>query len=353
MLFDLLLAATNQIPKKKNKALPLQGLFDKFWDVRKFTGVVHSERQLPPQSNQDEYFGDGVEVDKVLKSRFFWTMMGIVGEVGFLGEYVGRWAEGCVCHSNLLQNGIRVDCQLKGCRAPELASGSAIRHLEQVFTRSRYKFISATASLTATARRDLLADWDFARSKIVSEIAIKLGHWQLLPHVLCGLGHWDPREAARCAERALLLWSRMTPGCSHAMSRRFLDSNWSGLRNYPEEPLRPFLEEVASGVPVQNIPHDGFRRWVASLSFIRVVERPVEGLHSRVSGVLKRAPNSSMSYISNELRFSMLCQMIISNPQALCTSADFLHAVERQVGFRRCVLSVGLKEHFAIFALGV
>lgn len=74
---------------------------------------------------------------------------------------------------------------------------------------------------------------------------------------------------------------------------------------------------MASGATtLREINNEEFKSWVSALALIRVVERPVEGLHSRISGVLKRAPSASVSLISNELRFPSLCDLLISQPQA-------------------------------------
>lgn len=77
------------------------------------------------------------------------------------------------------------------------------------------------------------------------------------------------------------------------------------------------VEDIASGdTTVMQIANHSFRRWTSALSLIRVVERPVEGLHSRVSHTLKRAPNATLSLISNELRFNSFCKLLLSWPQA-------------------------------------
>ena len=267
--------------------------------------------------------------------------MRTVYEIGFLGEYIGRWSEGCPCHDSLLQSGTKINCQLKGCRSPELASGSAMKGLERVWTRSRYKFLGAISGMTDSIKAELLIDWDRARSQTLAELAVKLGHWRLLPHVLCGLGHWDPHEARMSAQRALDLWARGGTGCSHAMSRRFLEATWVGLRGALEDPLRPFVEQMASGVELKDINHDGFRRWVSALTLIRVVERPVEGLHSRVNTILKRAPNASMSYISHELRWESLCQIIIGKPQARFVLELESRRLSMPLNVRRSILPLG------------
>ncbi|CAJ1335146.1 unnamed protein product, partial [Effrenium voratum] len=115
--------------------------------------------------------------------------------------------------------------------------------------------------------------------------------------------------------RCLQLWETGSRGSRHAMSRRFLDASWSGLPGEYEPPLRPFVEAMAAGESLlAGITDFEFRRWVSALTLIRVSERPAEGLHALVSRTLRRAPNATVSYVSNELRFKQLMSMIAQDP---------------------------------------
>lgn len=164
-------------------------------------------------------------------------MVRLVHDLGCLGEHLGRWSEGCPCHSSILASGSRVACQLKGCRAPEFASGSALEEVQEKFRVAGLNFVAHSSSLMESQRISLLNDFDRAKSKIVSEITVKIGYWRTLPHALCGLGHFDAAQAQASAAHVLRLWTKQTPGCNHLMSRRFLDPQFSGLRG-DEHPLR-------------------------------------------------------------------------------------------------------------------
>lgn len=77
------------------------------------------------------------------------------------------------------------------------------------------------------------------------------------------------------------------------------------------------VEAIADGsMTTSSVTDSEFRRWIASLGLVRVSERPVEGLHSRISSILRRSPNSSMPYVSNELRFQSFCELVLQDPQA-------------------------------------
>ena len=70
---------------------------------------------------------------------------------------------------------------------------------------------------------------------------------------------------------------------------------------------------------IQDVKDENFLSWVAALGSIKVTERPVEGLHSRINTILRANPNTSLAFISNELRFSDLVRIIASDPHATWT----------------------------------
>ena len=73
------------------------------------------------------------------------------------------------------------------------------------------------------------------------------------------------------------------PGSSsHAQSRRFLDPKWQGLPDGPcEEPLRPLVEEMASGASVLDIVQRSTSsaavaqlvHWLSGFKLVRCVSR--------------------------------------------------------------------------------
>ena len=193
------------------------------------------------------------KIDAVIRSQKFWAAARIVREVGFQAELIGRWSESCPCHEehNLLFNwvkssgsGLKIppppQCDWKGRRSPDLATGEAIKMLEQSASSCQDNIVEFVHSLDSGTQHSLKRDWEHARSKIVAELTLKLATWKYLPNLLCGLAHHDHFHVQQCAQRALMLWEQQSSGCSHAQSRRFLDPGWSGLDN-DEQPLRPIV----------------------------------------------------------------------------------------------------------------
>lgn len=97
---------------------------------------------------------------------------------------------------------------------------------------------------------------------------------------------------------------------------------------------------AAGDIVIKDIDDDNFNRWVASFAAIRITERPVEGLHSRINSILRVTPSASLSFISNSLRFESMLDIIASDPMALQRTNGQLHLLEKLVGFRREVLKM-------------
>lgn len=102
------------------------------------------------------------------------------------------------------------------------------------------------------------------------------------------------------------------------------------------------VEQVANGyILPEQCASKAFKCWVAKLASIKVQERSIEGQHSRVSRILKRAPTASLSYLSTELRWDALCKLVTAQPGILETSAHRMLLIEKLVGFRAAVLTLG------------
>lgn len=124
------------------------------------------------------------------------------------------------------------------------------------------------------------------------------------------------------------------------MSRRFLDPAFDAPG---ETRLREFVQRMSKGESVHDIGNADFTHWVTALSSIKVVERPVEGLHSRISKITKTAPNQSMSLISMELRFGSLLKLMKNHPRLLDQCHDAVIGLERAATFKKAV-----KEHLGL-----
>ena len=69
------------------------------------------------------------------------------------------------------------------------------------------------------------------------------------------LAHENPFVVCAAAQDCLRLWKCQGKGSLHTQSQRFLNSEWQGLHGDPtvDPPLRPFVEQLASGVTILDI----------------------------------------------------------------------------------------------------
>lgn len=212
------------------------------------------------QKDQPYLEGDDVKsLQQVIQSVKFWGFSHVVCELGFQAELLGRWCEGCACHEahrslyNSMSSAERreiprpPECDFQSCRAPELASGCAIRKFQLGLLHTEHNIMTLTAGMSGEDRADVHQQYDLSRSKLEVEVTLKLAHWQQLPHLLCGLAHWDSNIACAVAKRALELWNK-GQNVDHFQAKRFLDPEWAGVPGFERErPLRPFVPCLSIG----------------------------------------------------------------------------------------------------------
>ena len=253
------------------QVLLLEKLLRKYWSKDAFKTGKGSNTAVNDKRNNTvtDSSGNAITVeriDAVIRSPAFWSTCHLVKEVGFAAELVGRWSESCPCLSAYQElwnwskhhgDGIvnipqPPACDKKGCRAHELAAGTAFRIFQQYHWMSRNIIVEHLDSLPSHVQHSLRCDWERARSKMTTELTVKLSTWEHLPNLLCGLAHWDNGIVQKVANRALWLWEQGNDGqvqtarCAHAQSRRFLDPEWRGLDN-DEQPLRPYVPWLGLG----------------------------------------------------------------------------------------------------------
>lgn len=311
---------------------PLESHLRKYWNLQKFSGG----RNEPVDDETSDWKTNIQVLDKAIRSKMFWVHCKVVGQLGFLGEFIGRWCEGCPCHQQELVAGCKVSCDFKHCRAPELATGDAFVSFQTQVEKFGVELIPILTSegLTTDDRNRLLLVTSKASAGLVSELRLKFAYFQQLPHALCGLGHHDRTKASRAAKHCLEQFDGISPGSLHRLARRFLDPGFS----LPgEQPLHAMAARMASGEDVDSISSPELSHWVSALASVRVVERPVEGLHSRVSKTTRTAPNQSMSFISMDLRFNSMLELMKRQPNLLheCQAATL--DLERSATFQNLV----------------
>ena len=187
---------------------------------------------------------------------------------------------------------------------------------QPLFAQYLAELITSPLEVNQKAAQELFLDATLARGRLWAEAVAKFAHFQQLPWKLFQLCHWDQQVVMQGAQQALSLFKLGGFGVKHQQSRRFLDPSWIGGNHDP--PLRPFIEKIAVGEPITSPDMNPLILWLGRLSCVRLAERSVEGVHAVLTRALKKAPHSSIPYLSIEVRFKNFWSKIVSDPPVTC-----------------------------------
>lgn len=206
-------------------------------------------------------------------------------------------------------------------RVQSLGPGLQLYHLRMdsnaLFMQFTAELVSSPIHRDRAAAFDLFRDWTFARARLWAEITTKLFYFRQLPWKILAMAHPVHELAVLGAQECLQLYdndSLVTSGREHRQSQRFLSQDFEG-DHAGDISLRPYVERLAKGEPLSELKGP-FTAWLGRLASIRVSERSVEGTHSLVTKVYRRAPAASLSYVSVELRLPDVVKTLTCNPRA-------------------------------------
>lgn len=189
---------------------------------------------------------------------------------------------------------------------------------QPTFLQYTVELVSSNQHKDHRAAYELHRDWTMARCRLWAEIVTKLYYFRQLPWHLIGVAHHRRELAMKAARECLQLYDNVdSPGRDHRMSQRFLSHTFVG-DNPSDVPLRPMLEAVVKGADLQEEEFEPLTKWLGRLAMIRMSERSVEGVHSHITRCFKRAPASSMAYVSIELRFGSVMRELAKTPFVAC-----------------------------------
>ena len=224
--------------------------------------------------------------DEAIRDRMFWGYLRMIRSVARSIEACMAWVEACPCHHRAggqmsrhrrmaaLKNrtGFEV-CPMATRRAAEMADGQLTVVLRRSISTGLIGLLleGDIVALSDAQRSVLIRDFNNARRHLRWTFQIKLGHWQQLPWILCGLSHHSSDIARQCGRRALQLY-RTAPRDvrGHPLVRQ-LCSRTSPL----SQELQLFVDgdSELSAYPLLVPP-------VAKLKFITICKRWVEGQHA-------------------------------------------------------------------------
>ena len=104
---------------------------------------------------------------EVLSSNSDWAAIAMIAHISHDAERLGRWAEGCPC--SLLHDG--GPCSLKGCRAPEMATGKGMTEQWTIMQTGGKLFPAYLAHAPPESQPALSAAWTTARSRLLGSLA--------------------------------------------------------------------------------------------------------------------------------------------------------------------------------------
>lgn len=130
---------------------------------------------------------DFTEADSAIRSSVFWGRVGVISQITFGCEFIGRWAGGCPCHEPMTTfhdvskpnrplgaKDSDFKCVRKGCRAAELACGQGLQTQLRLMSQ-QCGLIQCHFSRIVddrTAQDELHADWATARSRLFGALLL-------------------------------------------------------------------------------------------------------------------------------------------------------------------------------------
>lgn len=272
--------------------MPVLGPLRRKWDLAKFQGGG-----AEPHETDDGF--NAVDVSAVLLDPLFTAYYSMVMLVHNIPKHLMSWTESCSCHDYSSTRGTRPQCQkrlrdefrhevfvcpLGGCRSAEMATGALIQKLQSLLHRSRTQLLRPRSFvLSAEQQQLLLSDFEVASSRIDAMVRLKFNFWTQLPWKLCGMSHWDPAVARRCAEESLstydLVALETAADVNHRVTVFFLD---------PRANMRAHVQSFADGLPM----HDNLEVEVMILRLIPVAERIIEREHKPLNAASKNKRTS-------------------------------------------------------------
>ena len=181
------------------------------------------------------------------------------------------WCESCPCHGSLPTERIPphvrqawLQCPLRGCRAPELASGGFMNVLRSLADTGAGQLLSTLPrDVDAAQRATLLNEFERGRAHLLLVFAVRLEHWRQPPWNVFACAHMDASVSRSAVRRAIA-----------AQPTSLLVQELQSQEIVPE--ARSYAED---GSNLHELPN--LVRFLSKLLFCPIAERRVEGDHAQ------------------------------------------------------------------------
>ena len=170
------------------EVLPIHKLLRAAWDGKKFGSKDDDKVQRKPFLVQETALATIKSLNALMASDFDWATVHVICALTAEADAIGKWAEDCPCHSSLAAERALVaaaprtrkrarqsrgperiaaaSCCLRGCRAPELATGAAMTLQSRLMRYQRGEIMDAVAKAPDNQKNDILSTWNAGRAKL-------------------------------------------------------------------------------------------------------------------------------------------------------------------------------------------
>lgn len=265
---------------------------------------------------------------QMLQSNKWFMYLDLVLAIHRVPDCMGHWAEACACHGGKKKK-IRVEratanseflerpCPLKGCRLPEMACGALVKIAHNALKNCYAELLNGKHFLSDEDWSDIIVDYESARAHVLFALHVKTDFCKRLPWRLAGLATAscppdDESEVKRCfrdCARDFDTLSLPLQEQSHFVTKLFLTGSF-------RKELDQWSDSPGSGLMRANLSAS-LQSEIALLSFIPVVERSVERLHSHVNWASKHAKAKRGSTVSMAIRWPGIYEAIHQRPSVL------------------------------------
>ncbi len=256
---------------------------------------MDTARFAPEEGGGD--WGDGSHFDpslftKTLQSTVFGMKVELALKLHECAQALSDCAESCPCHGELLRRMTRrkrerfmrtftnlpghIVCPFAGKRAPELAAGKLTDVFQSISEAAFHEVLLTPASSPATPAEfaELRTVFAHCSNHLYLFLKLQLDFWSKPPYIVCGMAHWDPIIARRCAREGLAAFNEHpVQAAQHRVTWRICHLFWTDLQDF------------INGAPLSRLSA-GFQRQVATLLLVPVTERSVEAKHALVKMAL-------------------------------------------------------------------
>lgn len=151
----------------------MEHLIRKAWRTGRYTSHVNEAKKFLVEDTAKAHVH---RLNQFMADDYAWASVAMISLLSADSDAIGSWAEGCPCHPLPSQDLDRKEqimakreaqqCQRRCCRAPELASGQALKMLCARMIQHKSRFTQYLSRAPASKQAELNSSWETACSKL-------------------------------------------------------------------------------------------------------------------------------------------------------------------------------------------